>query len=599
MFKKTRLFALPSFRNKVILASVICIVLPVIITLSIYNYLTKDAMKEQAISNANKELELAEEYVLKLLEDMLNITNFVQLNTELNAILKEKAEQDDSSNQGYEQFLKDRTVMNTIENITLVGEKAQVTILLKNGKYYTNYSISDYNPLEIFQEDWFAQLDTKNGYESIWIDTAPTVFQSYQGTNPYQLSVARTLRNNNSEIYGYLVVTIFENTISQIFDNRLNDEEILLVNDENTILSHRDTDQIGKTFSYLNGLNKNETAIIDIENQHYLLTAKDISFNRWKLVSLVPYREAISNINSIFNKVFFLLLILFTIFFVILAYFINRITKPLVYLGSVVEKVQAGNLSVRSQIQTNDEIGRFSQSFDRMLDQINEMIKETKATQARKRKAELAMLQAQINPHFLFNVLNSIRMKVFKHGDKESAKMISSLSKLLRMTIDTQKGMIPFAEEVSIVSDYVFLMNMRQKEKVSFITNITNESYQHTIPRFILQPIIENSIIHGLNQKAGTITLHALTTKDKFIVEIEDDGQGMVKEKLLEIPKNIKLLGDKKRHQNSFSSIGLSNVYERLVMTFGKEFEMKVDSSEGKGTRIILLIPEKGVGIDV
>lgn len=556
-------------------------------------------MKEQAISNANKELELAEEYVLKLLEDMLNITNFVQLNTELNAILREKAEQVDSTHQEYEQFLKDRTVMNTIENITLVGEKAQVTILLKNGKYYTNYSISDYNPLNIFQEEWFAQLDTKNGYESIWIDTVPTVFQSYQGSNPYQLSVARTLRNNHSEIYGYLVVTIFENTISQIFDNRLKDEEILLVNDENTILSHRDTTEIGKTFSYLEGLKKDGTALIDIDNKKYLLTAKDISFNRWKLVSLVPYREAISDINSIFNKVFFLLIILFTIFFVILAYFINRITRPLVYLGGVVEKVQGGNLSVRSRIQTNDEIGRFSQSFDRMLDQINEMIKETKATQARKRKAELAMLQAQINPHFLFNVLNSIRMKVFKNGDKESAKMISSLSKLLRMTIDTQKGMIPFAEEINMVSDYVFLMNMRQKEKVNFIINIANESYQQTIPRFILQPIIENSIIHGLNQKAGTITLHALTTQDKFIVEIEDDGQGMEKEKLLEIQKNMNVIETKKRHQNSFSSIGLSNVYERLVMTFGRDLEMKVDSSQGKGTRVTLLIPKKGVGIDV
>lgn len=240
MWLKTREFMSHSFRYKVILSSVICIVFPVIITLSIYNYLTRDAVKEQAILNANKELEITEEYVSKLLEDMLYVLNFVQVDTKLNSILKFKAEQDRSSllTQDYEQFLDDRKVMKTVEDITLLGEKSQVTILLKNGKYYTNYPVTDYDPLNMFNEEWFKQLYTIHGYESVWIDSQPTIFESEKINNPHQLSVARTLRNKRSEIYGYVVVTLFENKISQIFDNSAGNDEIMLINEEDEVLSH-------------------------------------------------------------------------------------------------------------------------------------------------------------------------------------------------------------------------------------------------------------------------------------------------------------------------------------------------------------------------
>ncbi|MDL4843166.1 cache domain-containing sensor histidine kinase [Aquibacillus rhizosphaerae] len=596
MWFKPRVFKSMSFRYKVMFSSVICIAVPVIICLSIYNYLTKDAVKEQAILNANKELELTEEYVSKLLEDMLYIVNFVQVDTKLNAILKQKAEQAESSlaNQDYDQFVDDRNVMKTIEDITLVGEKSQVTILLKNGKYYTNYPVTDYNPLNIFDEKWFKQLDTLHGYESVWIDSQPTVFESEKTRNPYQLSVARPLRNEKSIIYGYVVVTMFENKISQIFESRAGNEEIMLINADGKVLSHRDTAQIGQRYPQ-GEKDEKQSDIIYRKDQDYLVSNKSVSFNNWRLISFVPYREAVSNINSIFNKVFLLLFFSFAIFFIILTYLITRITKPLVHLGNVIVDVQGGDLRVRSSIDNDDEIGRFSKSFDHMLDRINEMIEEVKETQGRKRKAELAMLQAQINPHFLFNVLNSIRMKVYKNGDKESAKMISSLSKLLRMTIDTDKGTISFYEEVNMVTDYVLLMNMRQKNKVTFVTSISNEAYEQFIPRFILQPIIENSIIHGLNQSGGTIKLHSLTTTDKFIIEIEDNGEGMDPKTLRSLQVNVDSTnGSTKKLKSSksgFSSIGLYNVYERLVMTFGQEFNMKVDSAKGKGTRVTLLIP--------
>lgn len=590
-----------SFRFKVILTSVICLVIPALITLFINSYLTKDAMKEQAISNANRELRLAGEYVTKLLDDMLYAANFVQLDSEINTILKKNAtpkqKEHNLPNEDYQNYMEQSKVVKTIENITLLGEKSYVTILLENGKYYTNYAESDYNPVKLFEESWFKDLKKVYGYEAIWIGSQPTVFESEKESNPYQISVARTLRDSNLKIYGYVIVTIMESEIKQAFDSMPGNEEMMIIDDSNKILSHSDNSKIGHSFPYLEQIEKGDSSdIIKISNKDYLITDHNISYTGWKIVSLNPYKQAIYKINSIFNKVFLAQVISFIIFFLLLTYILKTMTKPLVHLGHVATTVQSGNLKVRSNIQSKDEIGRLASSFDQMLDRINEMIREITDTQTRKRKAEFAMLQAQINPHFLFNVLNSIRMKVLRKGDKESANMISSLSKLLRMTIDKDKEMISFKEEIEIVKDYVILMNMRQKEKVDLEINVSSTSYIEKIPRFILQPIIENSMIHGLNQSAGIISLEATVDRNDFMIIIKDNGQGMNESVLIKTRENILIQNDFTSIQSKigFSSIGLSNVYERMRMTFGESFTMNISSVEGIGTKVIMLVSRGG-----
>lgn len=139
---------------------------------------------------------------------------------------------------------------------------------------------------------------------------------------------------------------------------------------------------------------------------------------------------------------------------------------------------------MRSYIRGQDEIGNLGMSIDQMLDHIKYMIAEITETQTRKRKAELAMLQVQINPHFLFNVLNSIRMKVLRKGDVESAQMMSSLSKLLRMTISQDQDLIYLHEEVGTVKEYVQLMDMRQKEKVNLEIDVSPDVLFEKVPRF-------------------------------------------------------------------------------------------------------------------
>ncbi|MCM3766294.1 sensor histidine kinase [Neobacillus niacini] len=601
--KKQRMKAPRSFRFKVIFISIICLVIPATITLFIYNYLTKDTLKNQALANANRELTIANEYVEKLLRDMMYIVNFIQLDAEMNTILKGVDKSKPESDSDYKRYIDESKINRTIENITLVGEKAYVTIILKNGKSYTNYSYYEFDPSNLVTKDWFKQLNKLQGYESAWIASQPTMINSEQRNNPYQISVGRTLRDENLKIYGYVLVTIMENKVNQVFEKLHGSEEMMILDSSNHIISHQEDSKIGDLFQYSDQLVKiNSSNIFQISNRNYLIAEHNISFVGWKLVSIIPYKQAVNQINEIFNKVFIVHVLSFTIFLLLMTYLLRTITKPMVYLGTIAEAVKRGNLSIRSRLRSYDEVGRLSESFNHMLDRVNEMIEEIKFTQERKRKAELAMLQAQINPHFLFNVLNSIRMKVLVKGDKDSAEMISSLSKLLRMTIDKNKEIVTFREEVQIISDYINIMNMRQKEKINVEIQVDEVSYSERFPRFILQPIIENSIIHGLNQGAGTIIVKSELAENQWVIKIEDNGLGMDMETLSLLRSRLNQSNgiEQGNHENNkgFSSLGLSNVYERMFITFGRSFQMDIQSSPGVGTKVILTI-QKGGNADV
>ncbi len=599
MWTNYRRLTSPSFRSKVFLASFICIGIPVLLTLSIYSYLTRDAVEEQAMQNAKKELDLTEENVGRVIDDVINASNFVQIDSELNTILKNKSNLtlNEVDNQSYTEYLEDRQVRKTIENITLLGEKSYVTILLKNGQYYTNYSTGQFDPNSFYQEQWFKELSSLNGFESYWSGVEPTMLTYERIQSPYQLSVARTLRDSNSGIYGYVIVTLLETKIRNILNNQNPSEEIMLVDDQNQILSHKDPELIGEQATILADIPLTDSSqIAEWNGKKYVITHKSLTFNDWRLVSVLPYKAATSNINSIFSEVFLLLAVSFAIFFVILAYLMNRITKPLRHLDKVVKKVQTGDLSVRANVNSHDEIGQFSHSLNHMLDRVNTMIDEVNQTHKRKRKAELAMLQAQINPHFLFNVLNSIRMKVFRFGDKESAGMIQSLSKLLRWTIDNKEDQITLFDEISLMKDYVNLMNMRQKNKVELEINVTDEAYQQLVPRFLLQPLIENSIIHGLNQGSGQIIITADIHNEVLQLSIRDNGEGISPQQLAKLNEELRSSTTTKRSNKGFSSIGMANVYERLQLSYRVSPEMNIESKLKVGTMITIKIPLGGEG---
>ncbi|MFK9095111.1 sensor histidine kinase [Bacillus salipaludis] len=597
---KTRVIHLVSslsFRDKVLLIAITCLILPAISTFTVYNYLTKDAVKEQAIISAQNELKLTDEYLKKVFEDMLYTLNFIQLDTELNTIFKYPSSAIASLQEGteYEEFINDQKVQQKLDTITLLDQKAYVTILLNNGKFYTNYSFHEFNPLNLKNESWFKILSKLKGYRSIWIAPQPTMIASERKNNQFQLSVARPLRDSNLGVYGYAVVTVMENRIIDILSSENTDHSMVLLNERNNLIVKNHYFDWKITEKMSEKLGRNTLDVMTIKDEKYLINSRELSITGWKLISLNPYDHAISKINAIFKRLFLVQALAYILFLILLVFLLRKILNRLVDLKNLAKKVQNGDLSVRSEAQGNDEIATLSTSFNLMLDKVNDVIEENTLTLTRKRQAELAMLQAQINPHFLFNVLNSIRMKVMMKGDYDSAGMISSLSKLLRITIDKHKGMIPFREELAINKDYIRLMNMRKRHVIELKMEVSIETSNIKLPRLVLQPIIENAIIHGLNEQEGHILIKAKYSHPIFTIEIEDNGTGMPKEQLKRIQGSLSHSEEEYSSQSGrsegFSSIGLSNVYERMTLTFGENFLMQVQSEPDNGTKVSMFIP--------
>ncbi|GGF75918.1 histidine kinase [Paenibacillus albidus] len=600
---KLRELAPKSIRHKLMLAAITCILVPTAFTLIIYNSLTQEAVKHQAITNADDSLQLVNGAVTNRLKGMLMIANYVQVNPGLKAYFKLVASGNEDKDP-YQRFMNANRVLEQLDSLTVAGEQSYVTVLLNNGSYFMNYSVSDFNPGDLERKPWFEELTGLRGLDSYWIGAEETDFSYDKFDHPYQVTVARTLRLDSTEIYGYVAVTIMEDQLHGIFDNLSGGQKVVLLDESGMIVSSADPNSLGRPFPHSEAIaGMKGTSVLSIKGEKFLVAQQPVSSVGWKLVLMQPYKDSIVNISSIFNRVFVIQLLSFVVFLLLLITLVRAFTQPLMRLGKATTAVQRGNLLVRSGVRGNDEIGRLGFLFDQMLDRVQEMISEVSDTQARKRKAELKMLQAQINPHFLFNVLNSIRMKVMKRGDPESAKMIGSLSMLLRMTISREEDEIFLHEEIDLVSHYVGLMNLRQKEEARLQLEIAPEAFLIKVPRFFLQPLVENALIHGLSQQPGLICITAAMKEQVLVLTVQDNGRGMNEDELAGISRKIAAGEDtasgKEEAKGSFSGMGLHNVVERMRMLFGDGFAIAVRSKPGTGTVIEMHIPYREEQHDV
>jgi two-component system sensor histidine kinase YesM len=581
-------------RKKLIITSILCLILPACFIIIFSSYLTKDVIKKQTITDEERSLDSAEMYISNLFNNMVNISNFIQFDGYITVALKDKR---------YEELKNHKAVSvgpyiygqitDRINNVSTSQNNTYVTLLSESGESYSNYFFtSGFTPSYFSKQTWFEKLKQLPAFDIYWVGAEPTYLKSEQSNSPFTITLARTLKVTNDQTYAYLIVSISESQINQAFKHNGNYEEMMLVDREGKIISNQDSKKIGTFFPYMKDVVANKN-IIQIKGNDYLLLNHPIIYNGYRLVSLVSYKQAVGQINTIHQVDFIVQIFIFCVFLALLIYMMNQFTKPIMRLGSIAAKVDAGNLEVRSHIRGRDEIGKLGQSFDHMLDRIKEMFVQITLGQTKKREAELAMLQAQIHPHFLFNILNSIRMRILLKHDEENAELIGSLSQLLRMTIGQNQEMVALHEEIGIVSHYVKLLNLRHKENIELSVQMTSDSMLIGVPRFIIQPIIENAFIHGLSQSSGTIGIESWIDNEKLVIKITDNGKGMSQEQLRTLLSKLYEPENAPNHlkDEKFAGIGLSNVVERLQILYGDAFAIQIESQVDQGTQITIMLP--------
>ncbi|NOU69675.1 HAMP domain-containing protein [Paenibacillus sp. LMG 31461] len=580
-----------SLRQKLVTVSVICLLVPLLISTIVSNYMAKDVLMDNAISNSQDSMQMVELNLTSLINNLLYITNNVQFDSELNTLLREGKESETKA----QHVLNQTRITAKLSSITSLLNDTYITILTDEHGGYTNYSAYDYNYELFYEEDWFKQLKAMNGYETLWLGGQPNYLLSSRPSSSHLITIARKIQFSTRPS-GYVIVSMKETDFHESFAKLAGNSQIMLVNSKGIILSHPDSKQIGQRFAYADRIHfqEDDAKVTTIDGEHYLLTSHDLTYSDWSLVNLTRYKEATQKINFIQQTNLFIQISFFSIFLIILVVLVRRLTEPLARLGRVANEIEAGNLSIRAQIVGGNEIAKVGRSFNKMLDRIEIMLNKAVLDQTKKRMLELEMLQAQIHPHFLFNVLNSIRLKILKKNDQENALFIQSLAHLLRMTINRNNEYIPLYQEIEIVTHYIKLMNMRQKQPIMYEAHIPQDAGMVEVPRLFIQPLIENAYIHGFNEGGGTIMISSRVEHQQLIVEVADNGKGMNEEERMRLLDHLQHDGAEEQieyKRSGFTGIGVKNVYERLRLIYGPAFKLLIESEQGEGTKITLLIP--------
>ena len=277
----------------------------------------------------------------------------------------------------------------------------------------------------------------------------------------------------------------------------------------------------------------------------------------------------------------------------LLAYLLsNEITKPIKALERSMKEVEKGNFAHAAlAVRDENEIGHLSRNFNMMTEEIQNLIEQRDKEQQIKRKSELKALQSQINPHFLYNTLDSIIWMAEWGKNQEVVRMTSSLAKLLRRSISNEQELVTVAEEVEYTETYLTIQKMRYKDKLEYEILVDPEIMQERVIKLILQPLVENAIYHGIKYKEGKGLLRILGFRqgDELILKVQDDGKGMDAETLAHI-------FEKHTRDTRTNGVGLNNVKERIQIYYGEEYGICFQSELEKGTEAIITLPFRTEG---
>jgi len=407
----------------------------------------------------------------------------------------------------------------------------------------------------------------------------------------YSMAVAHSIKQHG-EIVAYAIIDI----PADVFQTALDAVNVSLpirytIVDENNYLLY-DENFIALNETFLNKEFRNQMTSSEQTRKLYLKDPQRfITWNTTKgeyplrVISSIPVDLVVINSNYIMVTTFAVAMAAILLCLVLSPIIIRSLTKPLNAIVRTMNKVQDGDTHARVSLKNNDEFGYIGKSLNSMLDNLNELFATNLEKQNRLRLAELKALYAQINPHFLYNTLDSIKWLAKLNGVDDIVLIVSQLGKLLKNSIRNQKDSVLISEEISLIGNYLAIQKIRYSDKFDVDIQIEESILDCVVPKFIIQPIVENAIIHGIEDKVGKahLMIKGWHEENKIIFEVKDDGVGIPGEKLDRIRKLTQATND--------DSIGIANVNKRIKLYYGEEYGLEIKSAENIGTITYITMP--------
>ena len=545
------------YRYKLTIMMILCSLIPVCVISGYTQIRTVQIMREKEQIGLEQVLEQSVNSIDNRIQIYTNLINYLTYSSDLREIMEKECSSDYEAYLAYTEiadpmFTMPQLYHEEIRSITLYAENIQV----EHGNTLAPLSVAQ-------NQTWYSKINEKGTVQ--WLVK--------QGNKKEILAVRKFYRQDS--IQAMLVLTLDYNRVLETFADLLTENRGGLILDEqgNVVYSGYRMDAPYKP--------DKETSLNYLK-EHYVCIEKKIEDTKWNFCLYQPKEELEKSVwTLLLGNIPVLLLCLLLI--LLLGYFFSR--KMVERLEQLTENMNQINLGLRKVTvvsQSKDEIGVLVRTFTRMMDEINKLISQVYEAKIKLQKTEMKALQAQINPHFLYNSLSIINWKALEADNEEISRITLALSTYYRTSLNKGETMTIAANEIRNIDAYLQIQLIMHDNSFQVIKEIQEDALSYSVPKLILQPLVENAIEHGLDvseKEEKWLKISVCKEKDALIMAVEDNGMGMSEEQA----KSIITYRSK--------GYGVRNVNDRITLLYGEEYHLRVKSRQGEGCRIEIAIP--------
>ncbi|MCR2802490.1 sensor histidine kinase [Paenibacillus soyae] len=588
LYKWIRLTNNLKLRHKLIASYILVVMIPVMIIGGVVvGYFRAQAM-DRAIEQAINNVEKTKTQLTNMLRIPLEVSDKLLLDTGLERVATTRYEsvleltKEYRAYEGFKTFFK------------FYRELSGIRFYYENPTLINNLELIPVDE-EIRDRHWYQQAKASKNVNWYYINDEEHI-------PVRKLSLIRQVSFQDRQASGVLMVSLDQQELNRMLAQE--PFETLIADDRGYVVAAQNHSLVGKTLNALEyGADLSEVPVgshkLDINGEpSYVVVDKltpELSASSLRIISVFTTESIVQDANrvSVIGLFLILLVLLIALFFVATVSLLT--TNRLLRLSRHLNRLALGDLHVVSRIDGNDEIGQLSRQFNYMVDSIRTLVvqvvektEQNNALELAQREIKLKMMASQINPHFLFNALESIRMNALMKGEREIATVVRMLAKLMRKNLEVGRDHIPLKEEIEMVRSYLDIQKFRYEERLHYELTIDPDAHDVQVPPLIIQPLIENAVVHGVEGKENGVKVDLIIRMEgkEAVVTVRDDGLGMTPERLKEVESTLSSPED-----SGTNRIGLRNVHERLVMTFGERHGLRIASEYGHGTTFVFTLP--------
>ncbi len=573
--------------------------------LTVFAYTTMNILVYQSYYRTSEQrLQKMSEEVVKVIalnfDIIFNEVNSLSLdifaNRELNDIIAEEI------SDPVMQYSKRQEIENKLGQY--MNNRAYIQSIRLYGKYFDCYSVQNgsiISPDNFKNSQWHDKAYNSGGklINSGSFEQPYTNWFSDLNDNVMIISFARAIKELRISIgkdtIGVLVIDVREDFLRSLFGN-INISEnsfSVIYDDKGGIISKsenapQNSDIYSKSFAAEYLQNDKGSFTVKDQGETYYITFLTAGSSKWKLVSYIPRQDMLIDIRTIYQNIIIFTLISILVSFMLSILMSLSISTPIKKLLKAIDRVRSGDFNTRIEVRKIDEVGIISEEFNDMLDDINRLVKENYLVRLREQETEINSLQAQINPHFLYNTLDTIGWQATLAGYEHIAKMISSLGSILRYGISRPNEVVNVEDEFTQIENYLHIQKCRYADRFTAELSMDPETRNKKIHKLMIQPLVENAITHGLESResGGILKVSSCLQDDLLIVRVYDNGCGIDSASINKI-----MTGEYENSKKKSSNIGIFNVKKRMELYYGEKHGLEIISEVGVFTEVILRFP--------